>query len=114
MGIEEGDSGDETEGEEGKAGQDAEGSGGPAQLFLGIMGIRDCRLHGGEPPAAPRTLVRTLAGPPIGFAQGLAQGGAPDTAILARSSQMELFSTSCHAGNEIEDISEKLKSFGRV
>ena len=42
VGIEEGDGGDETEGEEGKASQDAEGAGGPAQLLLGIMGIRDC------------------------------------------------------------------------
>ena len=55
-----------------------------------------------------------MTGPPIGFAQGLAQGGTPDTAILARPPKMKLFSTSGHAGSEIVDISEKLKIFGGV
>ena len=80
--IEDGDRGDEAEREEGKAGQDAQGAGRPAQLGLGVMGIRDCRLNGGEPPAAPCALVRSLAGPAVSFAQRLAQGGTLDTAIF--------------------------------
>tara|TARA_B100000683_G_C12254464_1_gene458901 strand:- start:111 stop:668 length:558 start_codon:yes stop_codon:yes gene_type:complete len=98
------DSGNEAERQKSHSGQNAKCSRRPAELGLIIMRLGDSRFYRGESAPAPRALVGPVSSSSICFPECFPERGMVRFQVFGCPSEMELFSASCHAGDEIIDI----------